>query len=790
MNDMRIIGPEAAEKRAADRTVSRVLPGDLPARATGGRGQRASSGVPERRADQTLTEVLLIAGMHRSGTSVLAAEMARHGYALPVDRRPGAPDNPGGHNEPAAVVALNDAILAADGRRWDSILTDLPDAAADHSDDIARALRRSFPGGGRVIVKDPRLSLTLPHWRKALEAAHVPARLLIALRAPGAVAASLARRDGIDMTQGLMIWAAQTLAVLLQSAGMQRQMVLFPGWATGEAPMPLLSAGHPDRTAADVPADAEPAASGRFDPALLRSDPCGIPTGDTPIATLCDDLFQRLSGTARLRRMPPQAALQGFQARLAKITAAPAATERRAAVHLKSLSARLAVAETQRADADRQGGEHAHAARSLQQQLAATEAQRDDAVRQGLLHTGSARSLQQQLAATEAQRDTAVAQLDRTAAALAAEVLARETADAALRDAWGRTTQLSVSLETSQAEIRHQQHLLAGEAEKAAADAAVPDGQSGRAGQLRRRPGRGRPRHRGRRRRTLPARRRTGTGWTTRCAGRKAQIAALAARCRAEQMTVLAPALRNLRGLAGQGLRRVLTHAQVERLKALLPGPEGVPAALVAPPAASSAPDMPVIVAPRPADSTCDDIFIFSIIAWDFRTQRPQHLAREFAARGHRVFYVEMETDLSPPAIRAIAPGLCVVRLGARGVGLIPTYTGVPRPDQTRRWIDAFTGFCDRVGASPTRQLVVQHPLLVGVPAPSSGAEPDHLRLHGRPVGILEHAAAYAGGRGRHDCRGRPHDRVLRAPAAAARGRPACHPGAQRGIGRTFRQRG
>ncbi len=50
---------------------------------------------------------------------------------------------------------------------------------------------------------------------------------------------------------------------------------------------------------------------------------------------------------------------------------------------------------------------------------------------------------------------------------------------------------------------------------------------------------------------------------------------------------------------------------------------------------------------PRPAAGTPPalpppagrDIFIFSVIDWHYRIQRPQHLARGFARRGHRVFF-------------------------------------------------------------------------------------------------------------------------------------------------------
>lgn len=45
---------------------------------------------------------------------------------------------------------------------------------------------------------------------------------------------------------------------------------------------------------------------------------------------------------------------------------------------------------------------------------------------------------------------------------------------------------------------------------------------------------------------------------------------------------------------------------------------------------------MPRLLPPTPAY----DLLVFPIIDWDFRFQRPQQLARELAARGHRIFYL------------------------------------------------------------------------------------------------------------------------------------------------------
>src|SRR5262245_59280592 len=44
------------------------------------------------------------------------------------------------------------------------------------------------------------------------------------------------------------------------------------------------------------------------------------------------------------------------------------------------------------------------------------------------------------------------------------------------------------------------------------------------------------------------------------------------------------------------------------------------------------------------------DVICFSIIDWSFRFQRPQQIMTQFAAAGHRVFYINISNFLSPYA--------------------------------------------------------------------------------------------------------------------------------------------
>jgi hypothetical protein len=51
-------------------------------------------------------------------------------------------------------------------------------------------------------------------------------------------------------------------------------------------------------------------------------------------------------------------------------------------------------------------------------------------------------------------------------------------------------------------------------------------------------------------------------------------------------------------------------------------------------------------------------LIVLPIIEWDFRTQRPQHLARRFARAGWRVFYCGLKMSEEPRAAELVEPGV------------------------------------------------------------------------------------------------------------------------------------
>lgn len=159
--------------------------------------------------------------------------------------------------------------------------------------------------------------------------------------------------------------------------------------------------------------------------------------------------------------------------------------------------------------------------------------------------------------------------------------------------------------------------------------------------------------------------------------------------------------------LGGRLLRRALSTTTLLKLRALVPQPHGIPRRLAVRPPADSAAAMIVGNVSPPLDRP--DIFVLSIIAWDFRHQRPQHIASGLAQH-HRVFYIEMSLDDDGFGVKQVRPNVFSVRLPKQDVGYIDPYVGQPSRRHIQRWLKAFYAFCDAVGSTSQKQVILQHP--------------------------------------------------------------------------------
>jgi hypothetical protein len=170
---------------------------------------------------------LCIAGMHRSGTSMIASLLYHCGLYLGTEKDMLLPaaDNPEGFWEHRSFVKLNDSILKELGGSWDrpprTVLAGCEVEPALHRlRNRAVKLARQFRGREPWGWKDPRNCLTLSFWRSLLPKMNV----LICVRNPLAVAKSLRDREGMSLTDSFDLWLTYNRRIL-ESAPPERRLI-------------------------------------------------------------------------------------------------------------------------------------------------------------------------------------------------------------------------------------------------------------------------------------------------------------------------------------------------------------------------------------------------------------------------------------------------------------------------------------------------------------------------------------------------------------------------------------
>jgi hypothetical protein len=161
--------------------------------------------------------------MHRSGTSAVAAALEALGLDVGDPERLMAADagNPAGYYEQQEIGDLNDEILSRLGGAWDCPPKrdegwELEPAMAPYYRRAASVISTRLDKQ-RWLVKDPRITLLLPLWRRAV--LDRGAAVLV-VRDPMEVAWSLALRNAMPILTGLALWAEYNRAALVGLSGL------------------------------------------------------------------------------------------------------------------------------------------------------------------------------------------------------------------------------------------------------------------------------------------------------------------------------------------------------------------------------------------------------------------------------------------------------------------------------------------------------------------------------------------------------------------------------------------
>ena len=184
----------------------------------------------------------------------------------------------------------------------------------------------------------------------------------------------------------------------------------------------------------------------------------------------------------------------------------------------------------------------------------------------------------------------------------------------------------------------------------------------------------------------------------------------LIAKYNCEKYTVIRPILRNLYRISGLLARKILSPDLIFTLKKHLPNPDGIPHQLAFQPCMPLQKNVDIEQLSRTVSGSKPDVFILSIINWNFRYQRPQHIAKGLAEAGRRVFYIEMEPSQSGLVIDNVDDNVYCVKLPGSGIGTITAYNGQHDDVTIKSWIKVFYEFCDAAISTLHKQVIIQHP--------------------------------------------------------------------------------
>jgi hypothetical protein len=267
------------------------------------------------------TTMVVVLGMHRSGTSALARSCNLLGVDLGSDFIPTQDDNRAGFWEDASVKEADDLALASQGLLWDDVRP-LPDPWRDGfgGAEVRARLRRTLDAlaarGPLCGVKDPRISRLLPLWLPLLDEVGAAPVFFIALREPAAVARSLARRDAVGAARALLLWLRYVLEAECHTRGRRRAFVCFDellrDWRGA-----LARAAEASGLAWPVTFDAASAAIGTFlDPDLRHHADAPAPEGGG-LARLAHEAFVAVRALRDGETPERHAALDRIRATLA-----------------------------------------------------------------------------------------------------------------------------------------------------------------------------------------------------------------------------------------------------------------------------------------------------------------------------------------------------------------------------------------------------------------------------------------------------------------------------------------
>jgi hypothetical protein len=237
---------------------------------------------------------VFVVGVHRSGTSALAGALSSLGLTVGKTVMPPHPDNPKGYYENKAITDLHDEFLADIGESWSSAHPINPvhfqgERADRFRYDLLMLMLDEFKQHERPVIKDPRLCQLLRLWLPIVQQHLWRASFVLPIRHPVEVAASLRKRDGFTLAQGVALWAVCALEAERVTRRYRRLFTTYEALLQS----PLDTMRKVARTVRLNPNEVASSVPNKVDPTLRHHKNLDWPADD-PHQKLILDIYQTL----------------------------------------------------------------------------------------------------------------------------------------------------------------------------------------------------------------------------------------------------------------------------------------------------------------------------------------------------------------------------------------------------------------------------------------------------------------------------------------------------------------
>ncbi len=177
--------------------------------------------------------IIVVLGMHRSGTSAITAGLEVLGVPLGGDLHPAGFDNPKGFWEDRSVIEINEGLLSLGSSTYDGLGFSIAGLKGNRKIALYErkatelVLKKMKEHRGIWGFKDPRTSRLLPFWHQIFLDLNCDVGYIIALRNPASIVSSLEKRNNIPGEKAYVLWMEHMLSALQYTKGSKRLSVAF-----------------------------------------------------------------------------------------------------------------------------------------------------------------------------------------------------------------------------------------------------------------------------------------------------------------------------------------------------------------------------------------------------------------------------------------------------------------------------------------------------------------------------------------------------------------------------------